>query len=89
MKEICDHRKTNRAISIADGFTTARNGTRVPKRTTVGWDLLVEWKDGTTDWVPLKDMKESNPIETMLHHEEYNQTMGGSGCLMRCSGAIR
>ena len=35
--------------------------------TTKGWNLLVEWKDGTQDWIPLKDIKESNPVET----EEY------------------
>ena len=25
--------------------------------------LLVHWKDGSETWVPLKDMKESHPIE--------------------------
>jgi hypothetical protein len=24
---------------------------------------LVSWKDGSTDWIPLKDLKESNPVE--------------------------
>jgi hypothetical protein len=24
---------------------------------------LVSWKDGSTDWIPLKDLKEANPIE--------------------------
>ena len=28
-----------------------------------GWSLLVEWKDGGSHWIPLKDLKESNPIE--------------------------
>ena len=32
-------------------------------RTTKGWKLLVEWKDGSQDWLPLKDLKESYPIE--------------------------
>jgi hypothetical protein len=27
--------------------------------TTKGWKLLVEWKDGMMDWLPLKDLKES------------------------------
>ena len=31
--------------------------------TTCGWVLLVLWTDGTKQWVPLKDMKELNPIE--------------------------
>jgi hypothetical protein len=32
-------------------------------RTTKGWSLCVEWEDGSTSWVPLLDLKESNPIE--------------------------
>ncbi|KAL7557788.1 hypothetical protein ACA910_013065 [Epithemia clementina (nom. ined.)] len=28
-----------------------------------GWKLLVSWKDGSSTWVPLKDLKASNPIE--------------------------
>ena len=23
----------------------------------------MEWKDGTTSWIPLKDLKESNPVQ--------------------------
>jgi hypothetical protein len=25
--------------------------------------MLVQWKDGSTTWIPLKDLKESNPIQ--------------------------
>ena len=32
-------------------------------KTTKGWQLCVEWKDGTTSWERLTDLKESNPIE--------------------------
>ena len=32
--------------------------------TTKGWDMLVRWKDGSQSWIPLKDVKESNPLET-------------------------
>ena len=62
-KEICDHRKNHRAISIENGYTISKNGNKTPKRTTVGWDILVEWRDGSTDWVALKDLKDTNPIE--------------------------
>lgn len=33
------------------------------KRTTKGWKLLVQWRDGTSTWTPLKDLKESNPVQ--------------------------
>jgi hypothetical protein len=61
--EICDHKKDGRAILQSDGFTTSKNGNKVAKTTTIGWSLLVEWKDGSSDWIPLKDLKESNPVE--------------------------
>ena len=63
MKEICDHRKDGRAIPISNGFMTSKNGNKTPKQTTIGWQLLVEWKDGSSDWTDLKDLKESNPVE--------------------------
>jgi Reverse transcriptase (RNA-dependent DNA polymerase) len=31
---------------------------------TKGWEMCVEWTDGTTTWLPLKDLRDSNPIET-------------------------
>ena len=31
--------------------------------TTQGWELLVQWKDGSVSWEKLKDLKESNPVE--------------------------
>ncbi|KAL7525879.1 hypothetical protein ACHAXR_001197, partial [Thalassiosira sp. AJA248-18] len=62
-REIIDHRKNARAIPISNGFEIGSNGHRKPKKTTVGWDILVEFNDGSSDWVPLKEVKESNPIE--------------------------
>ena len=32
-------------------------------KSTKGWKLLVAWKDGSEQWIPLSAMKESNPIE--------------------------
>jgi hypothetical protein len=63
MKEITDHRKDGTALDLQNGFTRSRNGNRVPKRTTRGWQLLIEWKDGSNDWISLTDLKESNPLE--------------------------
>jgi hypothetical protein len=63
MQEITDHRKTDKAISLEDGFTVNKHGVKRPKITTAGWELEVEWKDGSSSWIPLKDLKESNPLE--------------------------
>jgi hypothetical protein len=67
LNEITDHRSDKSAIVIANGFTTSRNGNRVPKKTTRGRSLLVSWKDGSSDWFPLKDLKDAYPIQI----EEY------------------
>jgi hypothetical protein len=63
LKEIVDHSKDNSAVAIAEGFTVGFNGNNVPKKTTRGWKLFCQWKDNTTTWVPLVDLKDSNPIE--------------------------
>ena len=63
LNEIQDHRKDGRAVSRANGFILSSGGNRHPKKTTAGWQLLVEWKDGSMDWVALKDLKEANPLE--------------------------
>ena len=51
------------AISRNDGFVISLGGNRTAKKTTRGWELCVEWKDGTSDWVKLKDLKDTNPVE--------------------------
>jgi hypothetical protein len=63
LQEITDHKKDGSALSKDDGFIENRHGQRHPKLTTRGWKLLVSWKDGSTDWIPLKDLKEANPVE--------------------------
>ena len=63
LKEITDHRKDNSAVDVTKGYTTTRKGVRIPKTTTRGWQLLCRWRDGSSDWIDLKHLKDSNPIE--------------------------
>ena len=57
LQSIIDHRKDRSATPISDGMIRLHNGNMVPKKTTQGWDLLVEWKDGTSSWITLKYSK--------------------------------
>jgi Reverse transcriptase (RNA-dependent DNA polymerase) len=63
LDDIADHRSDGTALRIENGFTVSKNGNRVPKQTTRGWSLLVNWKDGSSDWVKLKDLKDSYPVQ--------------------------
>ena len=60
---ISDHRRNEDAVSIDNGFITLPSGTKKRRITTKGWEFKVEWIDGTSSWIPLSDIKESNPIE--------------------------
>ena len=53
IRDIIDHKTDGHALSRQDGFYYA-NGQQRYKKTTAGWKLLVEFTDGTTDWIRLK-----------------------------------
>ena len=63
LHEITDHKKDGTAVNKDDGFVATKSGGTRPRQTTRGWKLLVSWKDGTSSWIALKDLKESNPVE--------------------------
>jgi hypothetical protein len=58
IREISDHKSDESAIQKSDGYIDTHSGRR-RRITTKGWSFLVEWTDGSSDWVPLKDLKES------------------------------
>ena len=86
LQEMVDHMSDGHAIQRQDGFTRSKNGRLVPKVTMTGWKLLVQWKDGSTDWIPLKDLKCSNPIELLNSPWaiKFRMSRHSSGGLGRC-----
>ena len=78
VQDIIGHRTDGHALPIADGYETI-GGHQRPKKTTAGWKLNVEFSDGTTLWLPLKDIKESNPIElaeyAILNRENWEKLL--------------
>jgi hypothetical protein len=48
---------------MADKYIVSRNGTKRIRQTTVGWKFLVKWTNGGRQWIPLKILKESNPVQ--------------------------
>ena len=61
LTEVTDHKRDDSAISKVGGFIKSSSRNLHQKRTTCGWKLLVEWKDVSVDWVPLKNPEQSNP----------------------------
>jgi hypothetical protein len=62
MEGIIDHRTDGHAVAPAEMYIKHGSNKKV-RKTTKGWPLCVEWKDGTTSWERLADLKESNPVE--------------------------
>ena len=63
LSEIIDHRTNGSEVQESDAFIMTRSGGKRRVRTTKGWELCVSWKDGSTCWIKLKDLKNSFPIE--------------------------
>ena len=61
--EIIGHRFTPECVNEDEGWYTTPQGAKKRVITTKGCDINVSWKDGTSSWIPLKDMKEANPLE--------------------------
>lgn len=62
-EEIVDHRTDGTEVKQQDAFLTSQNGNKRRRETTKGWEILVQWKDGSTTWVSLKDMKNAYPVQ--------------------------
>ena len=63
LDEIIDFRTNGKEIRQQDAFIKSNNGAQRQKETTKGWELLIQWKDGSTIWESLKDMKDTYPVQ--------------------------
>ena len=52
------------AIPKTDKYITTSRGQRRLRKTTVGWKLLVKWRDQSESWIKFSELKESHPVET-------------------------
>jgi hypothetical protein len=55
MEGIIDHKTDGHAVEPADMYIKHGSHNKV-RKTTKGWHLCVEWKDGTTSWERLADL---------------------------------
>ncbi len=74
MDDIIGHRFNLECVDKSDGWYETPQGAKKRRITTRGCNMNVLWKDGTTFWIPLKDMKEANPLEVAEYASHYNLT---------------
>ena len=67
LDSIIDHRVLHDAVPQSEGTYTNPYGVKRRKATTRGWEILVEWRDGSSDWIAMKDLKESYPVELAMY----------------------
>jgi len=72
LEDIIDYEKNEDAVPYENRFMISNNGNIHKRCTTKGWSLCVLWKDGSTSWESLKDLKESFPIQVA----EYTVSQG-------------
>ena len=50
-------------VPIYENFFISCTGSKSLRKTTKGWNFICLWKYGSKTWAPLKDLKESNPVD--------------------------
>ena len=63
LDDIINDQRNGDVVHKDDTFVEICTGIRQRKMTTKGWEICVFWKDGSTDWIALKDIKQSYPIK--------------------------
>jgi hypothetical protein len=62
-EEIINHRTDGTEVKQQDAFLTTPKGNKRQRETTKGWEILIQWKDRSTTWVSMKDIKGSYPVQ--------------------------
>ena len=64
LDKMINHRNNpGKTMKYADSFVTSANDQKRRKTTTAGWEILMQWKDGSTTWVNLKECKDFHPVQ--------------------------
>ena len=63
LESTVDHRRRTTALTYQDQIIMKENGRTYMRKSTAGWQLCVEWKDGSTSWQRLSDLKELHPVQ--------------------------
>ena len=62
LEAFIDHRKNGSALSAEDQKVVIK-GQEALRNSTACWDISYKWKDGSTSWEKLSNLKELHPIQ--------------------------
>ena len=62
LESFVDYRKESGALRIDEQEIVVR-GRKSLRRSTKGWKICCQWKDNSTSWEKLSDLKESHPVQ--------------------------
>ena len=60
---ILDYVKGPKALEKGDDLVNTPSGRKRKRKSTIGWKLLVQFGDKFQQWIPLKIIKETNPVD--------------------------
>ena len=63
LDKIIDYQRNSDEVYRDEMFVETHTGISRKKITTKSWDIYVLWKDESTNWIALKDLQQSCPIE--------------------------
>ena len=61
--DIADHHVDSTENMQQDDFNISNNGDNRLRETTKGWEILIQWKDGSTTWDITKDVKKCYSLQ--------------------------
>ena len=70
MEGIINYKKDKTAVSKEDMYVVTKCEIKLLIKTSVGWKIIVQWKDNSESWIWLKYMKESHPFEVAEFSKE-------------------
>ncbi len=59
---IIDHRSDHTAMKKGDEYYVSKSRWSTQRKTTHGWFIKIQWKDGSTSWKSLIEIKEYIPV---------------------------
>ena len=70
--EIIDTRTDGNKIKKVDAFIQIANGKKRRRETIKEWEICIQWKDGSSTWNQLKDIKEAHPVQMAEYATMYD-----------------